>query len=141
MNGTMRELAWRLAVVALAAVLLLVIRAVFAARSACMGERALRAEAVPGLGGSEPTVLLFSGTFCGDCVKQKEILLELRQRAGGWHLREVLAAREADLARRFEVEMVPATAILDASGRPVAVNYGLVAAGQLMSQLESARAS
>lgn len=141
MNGPIRDLAWRLAVVALAAVVLLVIRIVAVAHGTRLRQRALRRDAVPGFGGNEPTVLLFSGTLCGDCVRQKEILLDLRRQAGGWHLREVLAAREADLARRFEVEMVPATAILDATGRPVAVNYGLVAAGQLRSQLELARAS
>ncbi len=141
MNGTVRDLAARLAVVVLAAILLLMVRVVAVARGARMRQRALLGDAVPGLGGSEPTVLLFSGALCGDCVRQKEILLDLRRQSNGWQLREVLAAREADLARRFEVEMVPATAILNASGRPVAVNYGLVAAGQLMSQLELARAS
>ncbi len=141
MNGPVRDLVWRLAVVVLAAALLLAIRAVAAARGARMRERALQGDAVPGLGGSEPSVLLFTGSLCGDCVRQKEILLDLHRQAGGWQLREVLAAREADLARRFEVEMVPATAVLDATGRPVAVNYGLVAAGQLKRQLELARVS
>ncbi len=141
MNGPMRDLAWRLAVVALAAILLLVVRAVTVARSARLRKRALQGDAVPGLGGSEPIVLLFSGTLCGDCVRQKEILLDLRRQAGGWQLREVLAAREADVARRFQVKMVPATAILNATGRPVAINYGLVAAGQLKRQLELAQAS
>jgi len=139
--SVLRDLAWRLAAVALAVVLVLVLRAMVNARAGRKRARALRTEAVPGLNGSEPTVLLFSGTFCGDCVRQKEILLELRRQAGGWHLREVLPAQDAALARRFEVESVPATAILNARGLPVAVNYGLVAAGPLRRQLESARAS
>ncbi len=99
--------------------------------------RALETGRTPELTRDVPALLLFSGTLCVDCARQKEILLGLREELGaGWRLHEVHAASEVQLARRFRVESVPATVVLDRAGRPVAVNYGLVDAGTLSKQLQ-----
>ncbi len=100
--------------------------------------RALRFGLASEVTEGQPTVLLFSGALCADCNRQKDILRALRDAAGdGWRLREVQAAREVDLARRFGVQSVPATVVLDQSGHAVAVNYGLVEAPTLSRQLGS----
>ena len=96
----------------------------------------MRASAVPELAQGEPTILLFTGTLCSECQTQKEIIEGLlSEAANGWRLREVHAAREVGVARRFGVETVPATVVIDAGGRPRAVNYGLIDAGSLREQL------
>lgn len=102
--------------------------------------RAMSGPPLPDLAGGEPTVLLFTGALCSDCTRQKEILQDVRTRVGGWRMREVRAARERPLAARFGVESVPATVLLTATGRPVAVNYGLAAAHVVQGQLVAALA-
>lgn len=97
---------------------------------------ALQSATTPELAQGEPTVLLFSGALCADCNQQKAILVDISKGLGdGWRLREVQAAAEVPLARRFGVESVPATVVLDSAGRPAAVNYGLVDSDTLIRQL------
>ncbi len=99
--------------------------------------RALRSRPTPEETKGEPTVLLFTGALCADCTRQKEILLDLHHGlADGWRLHEVQAVSEVHLARRFGVESVPATVVLDSAGRAMAVNYGLVDTGTLSRQLQ-----
>jgi len=98
--------------------------------------RALRSRPMPGVTNGTPTVLLFTGALCADCTRQKEILLDLHHGlADGWRLHEVQVVLEVHLARHFGVESVPSTVVLDAAGRPIAVNYGLVDTGTLSRQL------
>jgi len=139
MRGPVLEFAWRLGLVGLALLGMLLVRAVFLARAARRRRRGLASEPAPALSRGQPTVLLFSGALCGDCIRQKEILADLRTAMGnGWRIREVQAAQEGDLSRRFGVESIPATVVLDAGGRPLAVNYGLVPPGTLQGQLQPA---
>lgn len=99
--------------------------------------RALEFGSAPKVTAGSPTVLLFSGTLCGHCERQKAILSEVQLTLrNGWRVREVHAASEAQLARQFGVESVPATVVLDGGGRARAVNYGLVTAAALRRQLE-----
>jgi len=97
--------------------------------------RALAGRPLPDLAAGEPTVLLFTGTLCSDCIRQKRILVDLRRRLGGWRMRELHAAKEGPLAARFGIQSVPATVLLGPEGRSVAVNYGLVQADVLVNQL------
>ncbi len=139
MKGLAVEFGWRLGVVLLAGLGLLFVRLAALAWSAHRRRQGLRSEPAPALAGDEPTVLLFSGRLCGDCEQQKQVLLDLRRDLGNaWRIREVQAAGEVELARRFGVESIPATVILDAAGRPLAVNYGLVPASTLQGQLKPA---
>jgi len=99
--------------------------------------RAMNGAPLPELAAGEPTVLLFTGALCGDCIEQKEILQEIRTRLGGWRIQEVRAAVEPSLATRFGVLSVPATVVLDQQGRPVSINYGLQAARPIVRQLRA----
>lgn len=97
--------------------------------------RAIAGRPLPELAAGEPTVLLFTGSLCSDCIRQKRILQDVRTRLGGWRMHELYAAKEAPLAARFGIQSVPATVLLGPEGRSVAVNYGLVQADVLVGQL------
>jgi hypothetical protein len=136
MRQTLLDLAWRTALVAMAFL------GVFAARG--LGRvwarrrraRALAIGTAPEVTAGTPTVLLFSGSRCVDCDQQRAILQDVQTSApAGWRVHEVKAAADPTLARRFGVESVPATVLLDSSGRSVEVNYGLVDEATLRRQL------
>ena len=136
MSDPLQALAFRLGVLVLVAAITLGAWGALLTWGAYRRRRAMRASAVPELSQGEPTILLFTGTLCSDCQTQKEIIDSLlSETANGWRLREVHAAREVGVARRFGVETVPATVVIDAGGRPRAVNYGLIDAGSLREQL------
>ena len=138
MRGELFGVALRLAVIAL------VLAGVFLARMLLRRWRALRVRRVlagnshPQISLGEPTVLLFSGTLCSDCIRQKDALAALDGSAGHCRVREVMAAREPALAGQFGVQSVPATVILSSDGKPVAVNYGFVAGDLIARQLAKA---
>jgi thiol-disulfide isomerase/thioredoxin len=126
------------------AIIALVLAGVFAGRlllrrlQAGRRQRVLQGSAHPEMSQGERTVLLFSGTLCSDCIRQKDALTALNGSAGHFRVNEVMAAREPDLAGRFGVQSVPATVILDGDGKPVAVNYGFVTGEVIASQLARA---
>jgi thioredoxin-like negative regulator of GroEL len=131
------ELSLRIAVVIALALLLLLGRRLVIAWQYGRRGRGLRSALMPELTDGSPTVLLFTGTLCGDCVIQKEILLEMRASLGnGWRIREVQATQENGFARRFGIESVPSTVIVKPEGAAVAINYGLVPAETLTGQLK-----
>lgn len=101
--------------------------------------RVLRSEALPEMRNGQASVLLFTGRLCSDCMVQKNILKELELSAGPFHLREVMAAKDVALAGQFGVKSVPATVVLNREGKPVGVNYGLVAGDIIASQLQGAK--
>jgi F plasmid transfer operon protein len=129
------DLLVRAGVVAASGALLLVGRAGLQAWQRARVRKALAGRALPELAAGMPTVLLFTGALCSDCLRQKEILQGLRSQLEGWRVREVVAAGERSLAARFGVESVPATVLLDRAGSPTAVNYGLVDASAFLGQL------
>jgi hypothetical protein len=138
MSGPLQALVFRLAALVLVAALVLAVWGVLLGWGAYRRRRALRTSPVPELSQGQPTILLFTGTLCSECHTQKEIIDSLLgETADGWRLREIHAAREVNVARRFGVESVPATVVIDAGGRPRAVNYGLVEAGALSRQLQA----
>ncbi len=137
MSDSLIELGVRVGIAGIAGISMLGARQLAVQWQARRRRRVLASAPAPDVTQGEATVLLFSGARCSDCVRQREILLEMRGRSNGWRLREVQAADEVHLARRFGVESVPATVILDGSGQPVAVNYGLVEEGVLAQQLRS----
>ena len=136
MSDPINALVIRLAIVVMVVAGLFAARGVILAVNARHRRQVLAAQPLADFAHGRRTVLLFSGTLCSDCVKQKEILEAVQREApDGWHLREVHAARDLHLARRFGVESVPATVVMDGNGRPRAVNYGLVDASVLREQL------
>ncbi len=138
MNDPFRALALRAVVLLLVAGLMVAAWGALRAWGAYRRRQALLTSPAPELTQGKPTILLFTGTLCSDCHTQKQIItMLLAEMADGWRLREVHAAREVGVARRFGVESVPATVVIDAGGRPRAVNYGLVEAGALSRQLRA----
>ncbi|MEO6797512.1 MAG: thioredoxin family protein [Candidatus Dormibacter sp.] len=132
------SIAIRLVIIAIALVAVFAGRALLRRLQAGRRHRVLQGRAHPEMSQGERTVLLFSGTLCGDCIRQKDALTALNGSAGHFRVNEVMAAREPDLAGQFGVQSVPATVILDGDGKPVAVNYGFVTGEVIASQLAKA---
>ncbi len=138
MRDPVAGIALRLAIIAL------VLAGVFGARvllrhwQASRRAQVLQGSAAPDMSRGELTVLLFTGTLCSDCLRQKETLVAMNGSAGHFRVNEVMAAREPALAGRFGVQSVPATVILRGDGKAVAVNYGYVNGDVIASQLAKA---
>ncbi len=138
MNDPAQALALRAGALLLVAALVLATWGGLRAWGAYRRRQALRTSPVPELSQGKPTILLFTGILCSDCHTQKEIInTVLNEMVDGWRVQEIQAARDVRAARRFGVESVPATVVIDAGGRPRAVNYGLVEAGALSRQLRA----
>jgi thiol-disulfide isomerase/thioredoxin len=135
MTGPVLDVAVRVGVVGAVAAGVVAGRAGLATWRDWRRRRAIAGAPLPGLAGGQTTVLLFTGSLCTDCVRQREILQDVGRQVGGWRVHEVQAAREQPLAARFGVESVPATVLLDREGHSVAVNYGLAGADVLLGQL------
>jgi thioredoxin-like negative regulator of GroEL len=129
------DLLLRVLVVALIAVLILALRPLLAAGQDARRRRALASQALSEWRTGRPLVLLFTGAVCSDCLRQKDVLARLDLPGDGLAVREVVAAQAPDLTRRFGIRGVPSTVVIDGDGRPTAVNYGLVDASTLLSQL------
>ena len=86
-----------------------------------------------------PTILYFTTPECTQCrLRQTPILEQLLSELDyPVVLRKVDALEREDLARRYGVLTVPTTVILDATGRPRAINHGLATADRLRKQLEN----
>jgi thioredoxin-like negative regulator of GroEL len=136
MRETLLDLAWRTALVAIAFLAVFAARGLGRAWARRRRARALELGLAPEVAAGTATVLMFSGSRCVDCDRQRGILQDVQTGvAGRWRVHEVKAAADPALARRFGVESVPATVLLDPGGRAVEVNYGLVDAGTLRGQL------
>lgn len=131
-------------VLILSSFVLLVVVVAFAWRLAQqrhLATLARRAAIDGGSSGEEglPTILYFTTPDCAQCrLRQTPILEQLLSELG--HpvvLRKVDALEHEDLARRYGVLTVPTTVILDAAGRPRAINHGLVTADRLRRQLRN----
>lgn len=93
-----------------------------------------RSADVPG-----PAVVAFTHPLCGPCRTLQQPALE-RLRAVARHVRvEVVdVRREPHRARRYGILTVPATAVVDPSGRIAALNHGVADEHQLLRQLGGA---
>lgn len=90
-----------------------------------------------------PAVVVFSTPGCAACrTAQKPALASLEHRtAGGVRVLEVDAAAQPEMAQAFGVLTVPATAVLDRTGRVAALNHGFAPADRLADQLSLAEAA
>ncbi len=91
----------------------------------------------PELTDGRPVILYFTTAQCAQCRLQQTPILErlLAELSHSVVLRRVDALAHEDLARRYGVLTVPTTVILDAQGRPRAINHGLATAERLREQL------
>jgi thioredoxin-like negative regulator of GroEL len=83
-----------------------------------------------------PAVVAFTHPLCGPCRTVQQPALE-RLRAIARHVRvEVVdVQREPHRARRYGIFTVPATAVVDPSGRIAALNHGVADERRLLRQL------
>jgi thioredoxin-like negative regulator of GroEL len=84
-----------------------------------------------------PAVVAFSTPSCAAChTAQKPALAALQSRAeGAIRVLEIDAASRPEVASRFGILTVPATAVLDPTGQLRAVNHGFAGADRLADQL------
>ena len=99
--------------------------------------RALGAGPAAGLGSGTPQILVFTGTLCADCLVQKDVVNRLLTQRPRFETREIMAAQAPELTRRFGIQSVPATVLIDSAGTPSAINYGLVDERTLGRQLDA----
>lgn len=90
-----------------------------------------------------PAVVVFSTPACAACrTAQKPAVAALERRAaGGVRVLEIDAAAHPDTAQVFGVLTVPATAVLDRTGRVAALNHGFATTDRLADQLSFAEAA
>jgi len=84
-----------------------------------------------------PAVVAFTHPLCGPCrTVQQPALERLRAIAGHVRVEVVDVQREPHRAQRYGILTVPATAVVDPSGRIAAVNHGVADERRLLRQLE-----
>ena len=83
-------------------------------------------------------ILAFSSANCRQCHQLQAPALRRVQESYGSSVSvlEVDAPNEPELTRHYHVLTVPTTIILNAEGRPQAVNYGFASAPQLIQQVK-----
>lgn len=88
---------------------------------------------VPG----SPAIVYFTSVHCGACkFQQTPILTQLRENnTAAIQIIEIDADRQPEDAERWGVMSLPTTFVLDAKGKPRAVNYGVASAQKLRQQL------
>ena len=89
---------------------------------------------------SSVRILAFSSEDCHQChTLQAPALQRVQDRYGdSVTIVDVDAPNEPELTRRYHVLTVPTTIVLDAAGRPHAVNYGFAPAPKLIAQVNEA---
>ncbi len=87
-----------------------------------------------------PTLLYFSSESCVQCHTQQwpAIQRALAACGGVVSLQKVDALAQPNLASQWGVLTVPTTVVLDRSGRPTAINYGVAETRKLLDQLAQA---
>ena len=91
-------------------------------------------------GSSGVRILAFSSEDCHQChTLQTPALQRVQDRYGeSITIIDVDAPSEPELTRRYHVLTVPTTVVLNAFGRPHAVNYGFTPTAKLIAQVNEA---
>ncbi len=89
---------------------------------------------------SGPAVVAFTHARCGPCRTQQLPALErLRVLSPEVRIEVVDVQQDPQRARRYGIWTVPATAVVDPSGRITALNHGVADESRLLRQLGRAR--
>lgn len=85
-----------------------------------------------------PTIIYFTTPDCIPCktVQRPALQKALSQMGEAFQLVEVNAYEKPELARQWGVLSIPTTFILDSTGKPRHVNYGVAPAEKLVRQLK-----
>jgi hypothetical protein len=89
---------------------------------------------------SSVRILAFSSEDCHQCHTMQAPALQRVQDQYGERVTiiDVDAPNEPELTRRYHVLTVPTTVVLNATGRPHAVNYGFTPTQKLIEQVQEA---
>jgi thioredoxin-like negative regulator of GroEL len=90
-----------------------------------------------------PAILAFSTPTCAECrVRQAPALERVKAALGDTvQIVKVDALNQPELASQFGVLTVPSSAVIDRTGRPVAMNHGFAPAERLIAQARQALAA
>lgn len=90
--------------------------------------------------GATPAILAFSTPTCAECRVRQAPALEVVQAALGdtIHIVRVDALAQPEIASQFGVLTVPSSAVIDRTGRPIAMNHGFAPAERLIAQAREA---
>jgi thioredoxin-like negative regulator of GroEL len=90
--------------------------------------------------GDAPVILAFSTPTCAECrVRQTPALAAVKATLGdAIQIVKVDALAQPEIAGQFGVLTVPSSAVIDRSGRPVAMNHGFAPAERLIAQARQA---
>lgn len=90
--------------------------------------------------GQGVSILAFSSEDCRPCHTLQRPALErlLATRPTALTVAYIDAPSSPELTRRFQVLTVPTTVVLDATGKPRAINYGFANAEKLLAQVDAA---
>jgi len=85
-------------------------------------------------------ILAFSSDDCRPCHTLQKPALErlLAKRPDALNVTYIDAPSAPELTRRYQVLTVPTTVVLDATGKPRAINYGFANADKLLAQIDAA---
>lgn len=87
----------------------------------------------------EPRVLLFTGSDCSVCERQRAIIEDVRGHwPGGLCVERVDTAENPVEARAFGVMSVPTTVVISGDGRIASLTGGLMRAEELKQRLREA---
>lgn len=99
---------------------------------------------LPGGSGEAPVrILVFSSDDCAQCHRLQSPAIQkvLAARGSSVAITEVDAPTSPDLTARYRILTLPSTAILDATGKTHAINYGFANSTKLLAQVDGLLAS
>lgn len=82
-----------------------------------------------------PVLVEFFAEWCGKCAMMEDVVEQITQKCGGiMKVCQIEIDESADLAERFEVEIVP-TFVIFRNGEPVSAAGGVVNKGVLLDMI------
>ncbi|HEY1388541.1 MAG TPA: thioredoxin family protein [Ktedonobacterales bacterium] len=93
---------------------------------------------LPGEGAASVRILVFSSDDCAQCHRLQAPAIQrvLAARGASVVITEVDAPTAPDMTARYQILTLPSTAILDASGKTRAINYGFANSTKLLAQVD-----
>jgi hypothetical protein len=84
-------------------------------------------------------ILVFSSDDCAQCHRLQAPAIQrvLAARGSSVATIDVDAPTSPELTERYQILTLPSTAILDASGKPHAINYGFASSTKLLQQVDA----
>lgn len=85
-----------------------------------------------------PKLWDFFATWCPPCKKQAPIVEEIaREFEGVVEVRSIDTDKEQELARKFDIQAIPTLVFLDASGKELSRNVGLMSKDSIIARFKA----